>query len=454
MEVKFVSTLKNICKVEELRNRIIVTIFFLLVYRLVSYVPLVGINSREIGYFIENLNPSPKNIMQVLSSFTGGAFTHASVLALGIMPYISASIVIQLMEIIFPSLKREGESGIKKINDLTKWLTIGLCLIQAPAYIAALTTQFLPFSYIPKAYLLDITSYEVKFVFWLMSILLLTTGTLFSMWLGENISNKGIGNGISLIIMIGIIVRFPESIVMEIRNRMEVGNVGLFLLFVEFIIWFFIILFCIFVRQSVRKIPLQYVKSIKNYSVSIKPSIRQYIPLSVLTVGVLPIIFAHAIMLLPVILFPHIRNEELKKIVDIFQDIYGVWYNIVFVFLIISFTFFYTAITIPVNKMADDLKKNGAYIPGVKPGQDTIDYIDNILYKITFLGAIFLAIIAVLPAIVVRIGVTKGFSLFYGGTSLLIIIGVVLDMSQQINAYLLNIHYDGMMQGKISYNKK
>ncbi|AID37363.1 preprotein translocase, SecY subunit [Candidatus Walczuchella monophlebidarum] len=390
--------------------------------------------------------------MQVLSSFTGGAFTHASVLALGIMPYISASIVIQLMEILFPSLKREGR---KKINYLTKWLTIGLCLIQAPAYIAALTTQFLPFSDIPKAYLLDITSSQGKLFFWLMSILLLTTGTLFSMWLGENISNKGIGNGISLIIMIGIIVRFPESIVMEILNRMEVGHVGLFLLFFEFIIWFFIILFCIFVIQSVRKIPLQYVKYIQakyiqNYYFSIKPSIRQYIPLSVLTVGVMPIILAHAIMLLPVILFTHIRNEEFKQIVEIFQDLYGVWYNIVFVFLIISFTFFYTTITIPVNKMADDLKTNGAYIPGVNPGQDTIDYIDNILDQITFLGAILLAIIAVLPAIVVRIGVTKGFSLFYGGTSLLIIIGVVLDISQQINAYLLNIHYDGMMQGKRS----
>lgn len=452
---EFFNTIKNIWKEKELRQKIVFSFLLLLVYRFGAYVPLAGINPEEISNFVNNVNPGAKGLMQILSSFTGGAFNRASILALGIMPYISASIVIQLMGLALPyfqKLQKEGESGRKQINRITRWLTIGICMIQAPAYLTMLTTNFLPFSSVPQAYLLDISVSNDRFLFWGISIILLTVGTLFCMWLGEKITDKGIGNGISLIIMAGIVARFPESIVMEIRNRTEVGNGGWVFLFFECMVWLLVILFSILIIQAIRKIPLQYVRHFQgntsNYLRSTLHGARQYIPLKVTAAGVMPIIFAQAIMLLPAGLFTYIENQKLQELGKIFQDIYGFWYNFAFAILIILFTFFYTAITIPVNQIADDLKRNQAHIPKVKPGKDTADFIDTILSRITLPGAILLAIIAILPSIAIRFGIAHGFALFYGGTSLLIIVGVALDTAQQIKAYLLNRHYDGLMQGK------
>ncbi|WP_103327536.1 preprotein translocase subunit SecY [Bacteroidetes bacterium endosymbiont of Geopemphigus sp.] len=457
---QFLNTIKNIWKTEELRRKISITLFLLLVYRFGAYVPLAGIDPQEISNFIDKVNPGAKGLMQILSSFTGGAFNRASILALGIMPYISASIVVQLMCLALPYLQKiqkEGESGRKQINRITRWLTIGICMVQAPAYLTMLTTKFLPFSSVPQAYLLDITTSGGRVLFWAISVLLLTVGTLFSLWLGEKITDKGIGNGISLIIMAGIIARFPESIIMEIRNRLEVGNGGLIFLFLESMVWLLVILFSILIIQAVRKVPLQYVRhtqgNTSNYIRSVKQSARQYIPLKVTAAGVMPIIFAQAIMLLPAGLLTYVGNEKLQTFGKVFEDIYGFWYNLVFATLIILFTFFYTAITIPVNQMADDLKRNEAHIPKIKPGKDTADFLDNILSRITLPGSILLAIIAILPSVTIKFGVTQGFALFYGGTSLLIIVGVVLDTAQQINAYLLNRHYDGLMQGKRAIKK-
>ena len=450
------NTIRNIWKIEDLRQKIITTFFLLLVYRFGTYIPLGGIDPKEIGNFMDNMNPGVKGFMQILSSFTGGAFNHASILALGIMPYISASIVVQLMSLALPyfqKLQKEGESGYKKINYIIRWLTIVICLIQAPAYLTMLTTKFLPFSSISQAYLLDITTSSGKILFFVISVLLLTVGTFFSMWIGEKITDEGIGNGVSLIIMSGIIARFPESIIMEIRNRMEIGNGGLIFLFFESIIWLFVILFSILIIQAVRKVPLKYVRHVQgntsNYLRSITQAARQYIPLKITAAGVMPIIFAQAIMLLPSGLIACFGNERLQEFGKIFEDIYGFWYNLIFSILIILFTFFYTAITIPVNQIADDLKRNEAHIPKIKPGKDTVDFLDNILSRITFPGSILLAIIAILPSITVKFGVTHSFALFYGGTSLLIIVGGVLDTTQQINTHLLNRYYDDlMMQGK------
>ncbi|WGH26314.1 MAG: preprotein translocase subunit SecY [Candidatus Bostrichicola ureolyticus] len=429
------STIKNIYNISELRHRIGITIILLLIYRFGSYVPLPGINPTGYSSYASS------GIMQILSSFTGGAFNRVSVLALSVMPYISASIIVQLMSFAFSyfqKIQKDGESGNRKMNYIIKWVTILVCLIQAPAYIIALTTHFIPL-YTNEIYFI----YNNKLLFIIISVIILTTGTLFTVWLGDKITHKGIGNGISLIIMTGILSRFPISVINEINNKMGMGlgkwNYGL--IFLEFLLWILVIIFCLLVIQAVRKIPIRYVNS--YYS----NNIFQHIPIKVTTAGVMPIIFSQSIMLFPMTISTYIKNEKIKYILDIFNNIYGFWYNLIFVIMIIIFTFFYTSLTISVSKISDDLKRTGGYIPNVKPGKNTINYLDNIIYKITIPGALLLSIIAILPSLVIKIGITKNIALFYGGTSLLIIIGVIFETIQQINIYLLNYKYDHFIYG-------
>ncbi|WP_185854621.1 preprotein translocase subunit SecY [Blattabacterium cuenoti] len=451
----FLVTFHNIWNAKELRKKIITTLSFLLVYRFGAYIPIPGINPLEISNFLGSLNSGSKGLMQILSSFTGGAFNRASIFALGIMPYISASIIIQLMCIIIPylqRLQRDGESGRRQINFLTRWLTVGICLIQAPLYLISLTKQFIPFSnpVLSNAYLLKINTFYGKTLFWTIGIVILTSGTLFTMWLGDKITEEGIGNGVSLIIMSGIIARFPDAITKEIFSKLEVGHGGLIVLFFEIFLWLLVILFSIVIIQAVRKIPVQYVSHYKSLGFDSKliHKRHQYIPLKMTAAGVMPIIFSQAIMLFPLSFYDYVHNDNMKKFFHLFQDVYGLCYNLTFSLLVIIFTFFYTAITIPVNQMADDLKRNGGHIPKIKPGKETAKYIDSILSKITFPGAILLAIIAILPSIVFRLGLTQNFALFYGGTSLLIVVGVILDIIQQVDIYLLNYYYDDLMMMK------
>ncbi|WP_185861943.1 preprotein translocase subunit SecY [Blattabacterium cuenoti] len=456
----FLKNIHNILTIKELKKKIIITFSLLLVYRFGAYIPIPGINPLGISDFMEKFHSGSKGLMQILSSFTGGAFNRASVLALGIMPYISASIIIQLMCIIIPylqRLQRDGESGRKQISFITRWLTVIICLIQAPVYLISLTQQFIPFTSVSSntTYLIDINTFYGKSIFWVIGIIILTSGTLFTMWLGDKITDKGIGNGISVIIMSGIIARFPSAISKEIFSKLEIGNGGLIILFLEFLLWLLVILFSILIIQAIRKIPIQYVSHYKSFGLDsqLRHRKHQYIPLKMTAAGVMPIIFSQAIMLFPLTFSDYIKNIKIKNFFHLFQDIYGLWYNLTISILVIIFTFFYTAITIPVNQMADDLKRNGGHIPKIKPGKETAEYIDNILSKITLPGAILLSIIAILPSIVFRIGITQNFSLFYGGTSLLIVVGVILDISQQVNIHLLNYHYDGLMIMKNRSNR-
>lgn len=445
----------NIFKIKELRYKIYYTLIYLLIYRFSVYIPIPGINPSKINDFSNNLNSGTKGVMQIMSYFTGGAFSRASILALGIMPYISSSIIIQLIGLIVPTfqkIQKDGESGRIYMNNITRWLTIAICMLQAPAYIIALTTQFMPFSNSPNVYLFDINNFSEKTIFWIISIVILTTGTMFTMWLGEKITDKGISNGTSLIIVSGIISKFPEAFISEIFNMIKnnFSSINLIILLIlEIILWLIIIVFCTIVIKAVRKIPLQYVKHINNNNnynflnnFELK---RKYIPLKISISGVMPIIFAQAIMLLPTTLLSYVNNHQLKDLIESIQNIYGFWHNFIFSILIILFTIFYTAITMPINQISDDLKRTGGYIINVKPGRDTINYLDKILSKITFLGAILLAIIAILPSLIVKLGINHNFALFYGGTSLLIIIGVALDTFQQIDTYLLNSYYDNLL---------
>jgi preprotein translocase subunit SecY len=360
-------------------------------------------------------------------------------MALGIMPYISASIVVQLMGIAVPylqKLQKEGESGRKKINQITRWLTIAILIVQAPAYIVSLPSLGIPES----AFLLGRGP-----LFYFSSILLLTTGTVFAMWLGEKITDKGIGNGISLLIMIGIIARFPASFMQEATARITQSNGGLLMILIEVIIWLVVILLSVQLVTAVRKIAVQYARRTVAGNIKDVAGARQYIPLKINSAGVMPIIFAQALMFVPG-LMANSENGTLKSIGVAFTDMFGFWYNLLFAVLIIVFSYFYTAITIPTNKMADDLKRGGGFIPGIRPGKDTGEYLDTILSRITLPGSIFLAAIAILPAIFTKMGVQHGWALFYGGTSLLILVGVAIDTIQQINAYLLNRHYDGLLK--------
>ena len=442
---KFLNTVQDIWKIEELRSKILLTLSLMVVYRLAAQVPLPGIDPTQLTGLANNTSDG---LLGLLNAFTGGAFAKASVMALGIMPYISASIVVQLMGIAVPylqKLQKEGESGRKKINQITRWLTIAILIIQAPTYLVSLPSLGIPES----AFLLGTGP-----LFYFSSILLLTTGTVFAMWLGEKITDKGIGNGISLLIMIGIIARFPASFMQEATSRINQSNGGLIMILIEVVIWFVVIFLSVLLVSAVRKIQVQYARRTVAGNIKDAAGARQYIPLKLNSSGVMPIIFAQALMFVPG-LMANSENSVIKTIGVEFTDMFGLWYNVLFAILIIIFSYFYTAITIPTNKMADDLKRGGGFVPGIRPGKETGDYLDTILSRITLPGSIFLALLAILPAIITKMGVQPGWAMFYGGTSLLIMVGVAMDTLQQINAHLLNRHYDGLMKAgskrKVAY---
>lgn len=445
--MKFIETLKNVWKITELKDRILLTLGLLLVYRFGAQVVLPGIDAAQLEALAENTN---SGLLGLLNAFTGGAFAQASVFALGIMPYISASIVVQLMGIAIPylqKLQKDGASGQKKITQITRWLTIAICLVQAPGYLVSLPSLGIP----KEAFLLGTGT-----MFYVSSVIILVTGCVFAMWLGEKITDKGIGNGISLLIMVGIIARMPASFVQNYASRMEGGgNGGLMMVLIELVIWFVIILLSIMLIMAVRKIAVQYARRTASggYEKNVFGS-RQFLPLKLNASGVMPIIFAQAIMFVPGLIGKSFGTSDAGQWMQSqFSDIFGFWYNLVFALLIIIFTYFYTAITVPTNKMADDLKRSGGFIPGIRPGTETSDYLDKIMSQITLPGSIFLALIAVFPAIVVKLmSVQQGWALFFGGTSLLIMVGVAIDTMQQVNSYLLNKHYDGLM--KTGKNRK
>jgi preprotein translocase subunit SecY len=428
--MRLIQTLKNIFKIEDLRSRILFTLGIILLYRFGKYVTLPGIDPAHLS----NLqNQTATGIMGLLDMFSGGAFSQASVFALGIMPYISASIVIQLLGIVFPyyqKLQKEGESGRRKMNQHTRYLTVLVLILQAPTYLVNLTRILDPAAFVLKG-----TFFTVS------SVIILTAGTVFVMWLGEKITDKGIGNGISLIIMIGIIARMPANFIFEAGTRWK-GAGGPVALIVEIVLWYVVILGVIMLVQATRRVPVQYARRIvgnKQYG-----GVRQYIPLKVNAAGVMPIIFAQAIMMLPAIIAGYKNSSSALGIA--FSDMYGFWYNLVTGILIVLFTYFYTAITINPVQMAEDMKKNGGFIPGIKPGRKTVEFFDNIMSRITLPGSIFLAIIAILPSIAVKATVSPQFAQFFGGTTVLILVGVVLDTLQQIESHLLMRHYDGLMK--------
>ena len=427
---KFIETIQHIFSIDELRTRIINTIGFLIIFRVGSFVVLPGIDASK-------LSGESQGIFGLLDTILGGAFSNASIFALGIMPYISASIILQLMTVAVPyfqKLQKEGDSGRKKINQLTRILTIGICLVQGFSYISAAVA--------PEAII------ENSFFFKFTSVIILTSGTVFCMWLGEKITDKGIGNGISMLIMIGIISRFPGSIFAEMYTR---GLSQALIFIIEMVVLFFVVLVTVALVQAIRRIPVQYAKQVVSNKVY-SGGQRQYIPLKVNASGVMPIIFAQSIMFLPAMLAGIWRDQSdiASYIGTMFSDYTSWQYNLTFAIMIIVFTFFYTAITINPTQISDDMKRNGGFIPGIKPGKQTSEFIDNVLSKITLPGALFLAIIAILPAFAIMGGVNQGFAQFYGGTSLLIMVGVILDTLQQIEGYLLMRHYEGMMKsGKI-----
>jgi len=427
---KLIETIKNIFKIEELRKRIVYTILLLLIYRLGSFVVLPGIDPMQLS----NLQAQASGgLVGLLNMFSGGAFGNASIFALGVMPYISASIVIQLLGIMIPyfqRMQREGESGRRKMNQWTRYLTIIILALQGPAYLTNLHTQ-LP----ETAFLLS------GFSFNLFATVVLIGGTMFIMWLGERITDRGLGNGISLIIMVGIVARLPFAFVAEAGDRWSQSSGGILMLVVELIILFFIFVASIALVQGVRKIPVQYAKRIvgnKQYG-----GVRQYIPLKINAAGVMPIIFAHALMLFPMIFASF---DATRGFAAVMSNMQGFWYNFVFFILVVAFTYFYTAVTVNPTNMADDMKKNGGFIPGVKPGKKTAEYIDTIMSRITLPGSIFLGLVAIMPVFAQMIGVNMQFAQFYGGTSLLILVGVILDTLQQIESHLLMRHYDGLMK--------
>ncbi|MAC96540.1 MAG: preprotein translocase subunit SecY [Flavobacteriales bacterium] len=434
---RFFETLKNIWTIEDLRVRIINTLGLLLIYRLGSYVVLPGVDSAALE--VANAG-NTGGIAGLLDLFAGGAFSRASIFALGIMPYISASIVVQLLGIAIPyfqKLQKEGESGRRKINQITRMLTIVIVAFQAPGYIASQVPELTGAGAIVR---------PDDLFWWISTVIILITGTMFVMWLGERITEKGLGNGISLIIMIGIIANLPFAFVAEFASRIEGG--GLVILLLELVILLLVIIATILLVQGTRRVPVQFAKRVvgnKQYG-----GVRQYIPLKVNAAGVMPIIFAQAIMFIPITLAGFADSDSLTGITAALSDYTGFWYNLIFAIMIIAFTYFYTAVTVNPNQMAEDMKKNGGFIPGVKPGKRTADFLDNVLSRITLPGSIFLAIVAILPAFAAQFGVNGQFAQFYGGTSLLIMVGVILDTLQQIESHLLMRHYDGLMKtGKI-----
>jgi preprotein translocase subunit SecY len=429
---RFIDTLKNIWRIEDLRARILTTLGLVLVYRLGSFVVLPGIDPTQLDALKQQ---TAGGLEGLLDMFSGGAFSNASIFALGIMPYISASIVVQLLTIAIPYFQRmqkEGESGRKKMNQITRWLTVLITAAQGPSYIFNLHAQ------LPE------TAFILKGTFFtLSSVTILTAGTLFVMWLGERITDKGVGNGISLIIMIGIIARLPFALLGEVATKLEQEGGGMVMILVEIILLVIVIMGTIALVQATRRVPVQYAKRIvgnKQYG-----GVRQYIPLKINAAGVMPIIFAQAFMFIPMMV-GRFNTEAASNFVQAFANYESIWYNLTFAFLIIAFTYFYTAVTVNPTQMAEDMKRNGGFIPGVKPGRKTVDFLDTVMSRITLPGSVFLAMIAVLPAVASLIGVNSQFAAFFGGTSLLILVGVVLDTLQQIESHLLMRHYDGLMK--------
>lgn len=431
---KAIETLKNIWKIEDLRQRILITILFVAIYRFGSYVVLPGINP---GMLTQLHQQTSEGLLALLNMFSGGAFSNASIFALGIMPYISASIVIQLLGVAVPyfqKMQREGESGRRKMNQYTRYLTILILLVQAPSYLLNLKMQAGP----SLNASLDWT------LFMFTSTIILAAGSMFILWLGERITDKGIGNGISFIILVGIIARLPQSLFQELISRMSDKTGGLIMFLIEIVFLLLVIAAAILLVQGTRKIPVQYAKKIvgnKQYG-----GARQYIPLKVNAAGVMPIIFAQAIMFIPITFIGFSNANTSNSIIQAFTDHTSLWYNLVFAVMIILFTYFYTAITINPTQMAEDMKRNNGFIPGIKPGKSTAEYIDDIMSRITFPGSFFLAIVAIMPAFAGLLGVKAEFAQFFGGTSLLILVGVVLDTLQQIESHLLMRHYDGLLK--------
>ena len=433
---KFIETLKNIYKIEELRNRIGYTILLVLIYRLGCYVVIPGIDPNVLGEGSALANQmDSNNLLGLLNVFSGGAFANAAIFALGVMPYITASIIIQLLGMMVPAVQKvmkEGESGRRKMNQWTRLLTIGVLALQGPAYVANLYNQLSSEAFV----------FGSSVWFTIYATVVLIAGTMFVMWLGEKITDKGIGNGVSLIIMIGIVARLPHALLAELSARLNTSTGSLIMIIVELILLFVVFMATIAVVQAVRKVPVQYAKRIIGNKQYGGAAARQYSPLKMNAANVMPIIFAQALMFIPM-LFANVA----PKFAGAFADVTGPWYNITLAVLVIAFTFFYTAIIINPQQMADDMKRNGGFIPGVKPGKATISYIDAILTRITLPGSIFLAIVSVLPALAMRfLGIQQAFAYFFGGTSLLIMVGVVLDTLQQIESHLLNRHYDGLMK--------
>ena len=449
----FFQNIQNIFKIEELRNKIIFTLVLLMVYRIGTHIPLPGINPAGIEkYIAEAAKAAQKGSSQgffgILSAFTGGAFTKASLLGLGVMPYITASIIMQLMGMAIPYLQKlqnDGSSGRKTLTQITRYLTVIICLFQAPGYLTLFKNYIVPMQAAPEAYMPFAT--DNPFMFTVIGSIILTTGTLFTMWLGEKITDKGIGNGTSLIIMIGIIATLPNAVMTEITRLTSGGRSNIMMIFIEALLWLVIILLTVLLVNGVRKVHIEYARRVQGNTMA--KGVSDFIPLKVNAAGVMPIIFAQAIVMLPVQLGQYFiakDNVELHTKLNNFGRLDNWTYNAVFAALIIIFTFFYTAIAIQTNQMADGLKRSGGFVPGIKPGVETANYFDDILSKITFPGSIFLALIAILPGIVMTVlGMDQNFAMFFGGTSLIIMVGVAIDTVQQINTYLLNHHYDGLM---------
>lgn len=438
---KFIETIKNIFKIEELRKRLVYTFLLVLVYRIGCFIVLPGIDATLLASLKSSAN---EGLVGLLNMFSGGAFGNASIFALGVMPYISASIVIQLLGMFVPyfrKLQMEGESGRRRMNQLTRYLTIAILAIQSPAYLAQVHNQ------IPGQAFVAVNQLGwSNFTFNIVSTIILMAGSMFVMWLGERITDRGIGNGISLIIMIGIVARLPFALTAEIGEKLQTTNGGALFLILEFVVLFLVFVAAIALVQGVRKIPVQYAKRVignRQYG-----GIRQYIPLKINAAGVMPIIFAQALMLFPIFFS---KWDATRGLAATLGNYTGFWYNLIFGLLVVIFTYFYTAVTVNPTMMAEDMKRNGGFIPGVKPGKKTMEYIDSVMSKVTLPGSIFLAIIAILPAIAMIFGINNQFASFFGGTSLLILVGVVLDTLQQIESYLLMRHYDGLMKtGRLS----
>ena len=428
-----IETFRNIFKISELKNRIIYTLLLLAVYRLGTFIILPGIDSSVLEASFGNAGPGG-NLLDLFNTFLGGAFARGSILALGIMPYISASIVVQLLGAVLPSiqkLRNEGESGQKKMNQITRYLTVAVTLGQAVSYVVYLNGQY------PGA----VTG--ASSFFWITSVCILTSGTMFLVWLGERITDNGVGNGVSLLIMIGIISGFPASLINEARSTLPM------VFFIEILALGVVTMAVVALTQATRKIPVNYARQMMGNRIGQLGrgnAARQYIPLKVNSAGVMPIIFAQAIMFVPTTVIQLSGSESLSGVATALGDFTGFWYNFIFFFMIIAFTYFYTAITVNPNEIADQLKRNGGFIPGVKPGKRTANYIDTVLSRITLPGSVFLAFVSIFPAFAMIMGISQGFAQFFGGTTLLIMIGVVLDTLQQIESYLLMRHYDGLMQ--------